>query len=85
MSGPTQGPWAIGLETDNERAQIIAADGSHIAYVECDPVWGNATLIAAAPDLLKALKTIANVPNPSDQWCCTSVKIARDVLAKAGI
>ena len=56
MSGHTPGPWAIGIETDNERAQVIASDGGHIAYVECDPVLTNARLIAAAPELLAALQ-----------------------------
>jgi hypothetical protein len=47
----TPGPWAFGIETDCERAQVIAADGSHLCYVECDPVPENARLIIAAPEL----------------------------------
>ena len=52
----TPGPWVIGLETTDDTAQIIGHDGGHIAYIERDPVAANANLIAAAPDLLLALK-----------------------------
>ena len=54
----TPGPWALGAESSDETGQVIAADGSHIAYVECDPVAANARLIAAAPDLLSALQAL---------------------------
>jgi hypothetical protein len=61
MSGVhTPGPWAIGIETSDEMAQVIAADGSHIAYVECDPVLSNARLIAAAPAIYAALQAAAD-------------------------
>jgi hypothetical protein len=56
MNEHTPGPWAVGIETTEETGQVIAADGSHIAYVECDPVPENTRLIAAAPELLEALK-----------------------------
>lgn len=56
----TPGPWALGVETDLPySAQIIAADGSYIAVVECDPVEDNARLIAAAPLMLDALQQVA--------------------------
>ena len=54
----TPGPWAIGLQVDNERAQIITADGEHLCYVEQYPVLPNARLVAAAPDLLAALEAL---------------------------
>lgn len=47
--------WAIGLDSDEERVQVIAEDGSHVCYVERDPVMGNAVLIAAAPEMYEAL------------------------------
>jgi hypothetical protein len=52
--GHTPGPWAIGIDSDSERMQVIAWTGDHVAYVECDPLDANARLIAAAPDLLEA-------------------------------
>jgi hypothetical protein len=55
----TPGPWAIGIETDNDQAQIISADGWHLASVALDPLPANARLIAAAPDLLEALEDVA--------------------------
>lgn len=55
--GLAPGPWAIGIETDlPDSAQIIDADGWHLATVTLDPVDANARLIAAAPDLLAALE-----------------------------
>lgn len=56
--GHTLEPWALGAETDDERAQVIGADGSHICYVECDPVLGNAYLIIASPNLLAEAKEL---------------------------
>ena len=62
----TPGPWAIGMDTDDESAQIISADGQHLATVEQYPLEANAALIAAAPALLEALrelqKAITNAP-----------------------
>ncbi len=52
----TPGPWAIGFESDDEQAQIISVDGNHLATVSQYPLAENAALIAAAPDLLAALK-----------------------------
>ena len=56
----TPGPWAIGLDTDDHEAQIISADGWHLATVALDPLPANARLIAAAPDLLAALEAASN-------------------------
>jgi hypothetical protein len=44
-------PWALGLETTEETGQVIARDGSHVCYVECDPVMENTRLIVAAPKM----------------------------------
>lgn len=52
----TPGPWAIGLETDDTTAQVINDKGQHVAYVEIDPLPQHARLIAAAPELLAALR-----------------------------
>jgi hypothetical protein len=71
----TPGPWSI-----NERAQVVAADGGHIAYVECAPVIANARLVAAAPELLEALQLIAQ----TDPGALLSMRsIARAAIAKA--
>lgn len=54
----TMAPWAIGLDSDNERVQIITADGGHLCYVEQDPLLPFARLIAAAPDLATELAAL---------------------------
>ena len=72
----TPGPWAIGLDSDEERTQVIAHDGGHMAYVEYSPTNANARLIAAAPTLLEALEEAAealanntHVENCTDPEC----------------
>ena len=52
----SRGPWAVGIETDDNEAQIISADGQHLATVEQCPIEANAHLIASAPEMLAALK-----------------------------
>jgi len=54
----TPGPWAIGLETDENdgHGQIISPEGEHIASVSMYPIVANARLLAAAPELLEAAK-----------------------------
>ena len=75
----TPGPWSLGIETDDDRAQVINNDGWHVAYVACDPLEANARLIAAAPDLLAALETIAAGNTDPDGM----VRIAAEALSKA--
>ena len=69
QSKATAGPWAIGLETDEESAQIITAEGWHLATVAHDPVMANARLIAAAPDLLAALEGLSGLLNDRPEDC----------------
>lgn len=54
-NSPAPGPWAIGVETNELDAQIIAADGQHVATVSVDPLIPTARLIAAAPELLACI------------------------------
>ena len=92
MSKHTPGPWIIdgnGIKTS------ISAGSKHIAMVNywhvggADDVIGeeheaNARLIAAAPDLLKALHRIVDaeeIDSPSYQT--KSERIARAAIAKA--
>jgi len=59
--GHAPGPWAIGLDTDNERAQVISSDGQHLCYIEQYPLIPNAALIADAPLLLDQRDRLAEV------------------------
>jgi len=54
----SRGPWAVGIETDDHEAQIISADGQHLATVEQYPLEANAHLIASAPEMLEALNQV---------------------------
>lgn len=60
----SSGPWSV----DGPVHSIIvyAADGSRVCFMTSDgPAEANAHLIAAAPDLLAALKHArANMPHP---------------------
>jgi hypothetical protein len=72
MSGHTPGPWSVYPETDG--AEICAVDmapGLPIRQIVARPVRGdnwiaNARLIAAAPELLEALREYASVY--SEYW-----------------
>ena len=50
--------FAIGLDSNDERVQVITQDGNHLCYIEQDPVWEYAHLIAAAPKMHKLLTTL---------------------------
>ncbi len=65
MSGFTPGPWEVGpvddtvvthLGADGVRYEIAAIDGDYNQPDEWPVMEANARLIAAAPDLLEALK-----------------------------
>lgn len=66
MSGQTPGPWTVGRKLPGEGILISGADGAPVAVVADEttgygqlyglPADENARLIAAAPDLLEALK-----------------------------
>jgi len=66
MSNHTPGPWTLGETDRNEQPTVVALDGGVLVAVcahECitsliPEAIANARLIAAAPDLLEALKAI---------------------------
>lgn len=91
----TQGPWR--LETDYPKGFLILKDEPHPSH---DPVWtvanvnacmgaeskSNARLIAAAPDLLAALKAMLSMFGDHEQYDDDSAQViaeAREALAKA--
>ena len=82
----TLGPWGLGLG-DNESQDVCTETGEHICTVEQYPIKENALLIASAPDLLKALKIIANSEEQhGDTVVCdfeTLQGVARAAIAKA--
>lgn len=85
MTGSTPGPWWIGYDPDNGRPlEILAIDDDHrVAFMASNGNPADASLIAAAPDLLSALRDIMAVADPdgeaTDIWAVT----ARAALAKA--
>jgi hypothetical protein len=83
MSAHTPGPWDV-ADTDDS---LITKGRTKIAMtfeVEGD-VWGaaNARLIAAAPELLFALKNLLAVKNGEGGTAFDSDEIARAAIAKA--
>jgi hypothetical protein len=72
-------PYALGLETDQDKAQIIGLDGSHIAYVEVDPAIDIAKGIIKACneydalrlDVSRLVNALENLlANPNDEKTC---------------
>lgn len=81
MNAHTPGPWHIGDGT-----RIIGANSQRVSV--CDdnhatPGLANARLIAAAPDLLAALKAIADTTcnHGPNEVCCRD--LARSAIASA--
>lgn len=101
MAAPTPGPWVVEETYDSSRTIAILRDfrpairvGLHVNALanwvgpsEVDRIFANARLIAAAPELLAALKTL--LPLVTDARCQRSVKwtsvraAARAHIAKA--
>ena len=76
----TKGPWEISRSSDPEGGLWIESDGAAITHLskeleECgSPIEANARLIAAAPELLKALENchvliaMTARDNPGKAW-----------------
>lgn len=69
MTKHTPGPWEV-RQTADERINIAAADGLYLAgmYYTAHPenVIADATLAAAAPQMLAALIGVVNCPDYRD-------------------
>ena len=80
MSKHTPGPWTADYNKPYDQWWVSQFDGNPVATTKQEP---NAHLIAAAPDLLAALKEIvAGISvgtNPDHPW----IKEARAAIAKA--
>lgn len=93
MNKHTPGPWTISDESDDFWMTVIA-NGKIVANVNpetfysgvCDlvemPVNENARLIAAAPELLEALKEIVSLEHSPMNFGVART-IARSAIAKA--
>jgi hypothetical protein len=80
----TPGPW------EHDGDEITSTSGDYIATtaygVSESQAEANARLIAAAPDLLDALREIAEVPPESGryrEWMERAQRIAESAIAKA--
>lgn len=93
MSGYTKGPWSADL---GEAYRVMSNDGSQVAIMthlkgryglggrrESKESASNARLIAAAPDLLDALKGLAAWADGPRQDALSDLTRAREAIAKA--
>jgi hypothetical protein len=98
MNKHTPGPWKVGSRSNGEfyKRNIAGADGYHVALTssrEDAEVEANARLIAAAPELLEALRelqTIVNLAIADGDWIVDGacdpdacMMRAEDLIAKA--
>jgi hypothetical protein len=86
MSAHTPGPWVA--ETSGLPLAVTTEDGRHLAtvYPSRDEGRANARLIAAAPDLLAALRTMVDAFNVKDidpLVAFASIERARAAICKA--
>jgi hypothetical protein len=98
MSKHTPGPWAIGEWSDTHEITINSTMGNlndcgfllavmEDTEIECDEVKANSRLIAAAPELLDALRELLaateEVITYENSPIMRSADAARHVIAKA--
>ena len=80
MSKHTPGPWAISDYKDGRYSIVIDNEGFDVAKVDYPNQEANALLIAAAPELLEALKLAKQIIGHPDDMAS---KFISDVIAKA--
>lgn len=86
----TPGSWKAVAATPDERTFVETQDGDRlICFVEGSvgdnhSDYANARLIAAAPDLLKALERCISALAANGAPNCEAVKEARAAITKAG-
>ena len=80
MSEHTPGPWKVA-----DWGGLIYADPDHFITVAeaCDHVDANLLLIAAAPDMLAALKEALRLIELRDEWTFAGRYEALDVIRAA--
>ncbi len=100
MSGHTPGPWALQMAEDcrgrqlDEMVKWVVTANSHDLWVSTGPTWdaehdaealANARLIAAAPELLEALRGLLNRANDelADPEDVVEISAARAAIARA--
>jgi len=83
MKQHTPGPWEYSKGTSPHHQTVIYAEesGRNIAVTYNDEGWRNAALIAAAPEMMEALREIAGLL--SGATCSTSEGIALDCALAA--
>lgn len=80
----TPGPWMVAGQGDGNKQLPISADGKIIAAVRDQGSFSDARLIAAAPDLLEALKTLVwQAENHNQTVFGMALEDARAAIAKA--
>ena len=91
MSEHTPGPWIVALNIDGVYAGTLSVVKSAVGSEICGPrqirpqakeLEANANLIAAAPDLLEALKAILTICDSEGMYALES-DAARAAIAKA--
>lgn len=82
---PTPGPWKFSFEgVDPEWAIVTNAHGLIVANVNADSRQeANARLIAAAPELLEALRGVVAMQYSKPSFLAASMEQARAAIAKA--
>lgn len=86
MSKHTLGPWRTVLGYDNAYTIVTGKDYSLecVALIKSTPsCQANARLIAAAPDMLEALKRCVELMDNGGTWTIDDQNTARTVIAKA--
>lgn len=88
----TPGPWTFDHDW-HRLPTVLGADGRHVCLIEkkreIAECKANAALIAAAPDLLTALKALriqalqSSVADPANEWGREALALTSAAIAKA--
>jgi hypothetical protein len=85
MNKQTPGPWFQDKYGNvmTQSGSTLVTDGVALGSRSTDETKANARLIAAAPELLEALKSLLNYANLGAYQRADTVKAARAAIAKA--
>lgn len=80
MSKHTPGPWEV--STNGTDWDVCAPDGGDmlVDLRGCENAEANARLIAAAPDLLAALRDLVQYADPRNDKCGSQIANARALI-----
>lgn len=83
MTQHTDGPWTVSASDPLDGSRVVHIGTASAAVVQYENAEANARLIAAAPELLAALKAVNSEFYPIGDALTDTAKLVRAAIAKA--